>query len=130
MLILKEYLNIIRKRLWLIAVIVIVACLGAAAKTYMTTPLYNAEAKLIVNQAYDRQGTTMLDYSLIQTNIALINSYSEILKSSAILDKVLTAYPDLGYTTEELASMINVSSANDSQVMNLTVQTTSYEKSS
>ncbi|WP_211750182.1 Wzz/FepE/Etk N-terminal domain-containing protein [Paenibacillus sp. Marseille-Q4541] len=125
---LKEYMNIIRKRLWLIAAIVIVACLGAGLKTYMTTPLYNAEAKLIVNQTYDRQGTAMLDYTLIQTNIMVINSYTEVIKSSAILDKVVASYPDLGLTSQQLASMISVSSANDSQVMNLTVQDTSYEQ--
>ncbi|MEF3351627.1 Wzz/FepE/Etk N-terminal domain-containing protein [Paenibacillus sp. GYB006] len=125
---LKEYLNIIRKRLWLIAAIVIVACLGAGLKTFMTTPLYNAEAKLIVNQTYDRQGTAMLDYSLIQTNVMVISSYTEVIKSSAILDKVVAAYPDLGLTSQQLASMISVSSANDSQVMNLSVQDTSYEQ--
>lgn len=125
---LKEYMSILRKRIWLIAVIVIIACLGSTVKTYMTTALYNAEAKLIVNQAYDRQGTNMLDYNLIQTNIMVINSYTEIIKSSAILDEVLNAYPDLEYTPEQLASMITVSSANESQVMNLSVQATSYEK--
>lgn len=125
---LKEYMNIIRKRLWLIAAIVIVACLGAGVKTFMTTPLYNAEAKLIVNQTYDRQGTAMLDYSLIQTNVMVISSYTEVIKSSAIMDKVVAAYPDLGVTSQQLASMISVSSANDSQVMNLSVQDTSYEQ--
>lgn len=125
---LKEYMNIIRKRLWLIAAIVIVACLGAGVKTFMTTPLYNAEAKLIVNQTYDRQGTAMLDYSLIQTNVMVISSYTEVIKSSAILDKVVATYPDLGLTSQQLASMISVSSANDSQVMNLRVQDTSYEQ--
>lgn len=125
---LKEYMNIIRKRLWLIAAIVIVACLGAGVKTFMTTPLYNAEAKLIVNQTYDRQGTAMLDYSLIQTNVMVISSYTEVIKSSAIMDKVVAAYPDLGLTSQQLASMISVSSANDSQVMNLSVQDTSYEQ--
>ncbi|GAK41121.1 hypothetical protein TCA2_3612 [Paenibacillus sp. TCA20] len=125
---LKEYMNIIRKRVWLIAIIVIVACIGAGVKTYMTTPQYPAEAKIIVNQTYDRQGTAMLDYTLIQTNVMLINSYTEIIKSSAILDKVLEAYPDLGFTTEELASMITVSAANESQIMNLAVTATSYEK--
>lgn len=125
---LKEYMYIIRKRIWLIVVIVVIACVGAGIKTFLTTPLYNAEAKLIVNQAFDRQGTTMLDLNSIQTNIMVINSYTEIIKSSAILDEVLKAYPDLGFTTEQLASMITVSSANESQVMNLTVQATSYEK--
>lgn len=125
---LKEYINIIRKRLWLIAVIVIVVCLGAGIKTYTTAPIYNAVAKLIVNQTYDRQGTEMMDYSLIQTNIKVISSYSEVIRSSAILDKVVAAYPDLELTSQQLASMITVSSANDSQVMNIIVQSDSYEK--
>lgn len=125
---LKEYISIVRKKMWLIIGIVIVACALTAVKSvYYTVPIYEAKAKLIVNQAYEFEGTTLLDYSTIQTNIMVINSYMEIIKSSAVMEQVVKNYPDLGVTANELASKIMVSTTNESQVMTLSYQDPSYE---
>lgn len=126
---LKGYLQIIRKRLLLISAIVVVACVLTGVKSFMfTDPVYKASAKLIVNQAYDVNGTQMVDWNIIQSNITLINSYKEIIDSAAILDKVVASYPDLHATPAELSSVISVSSASDSQVMNIDVTDTSYKR--
>ncbi|CAH1203830.1 MULTISPECIES: Wzz/FepE/Etk N-terminal domain-containing protein [unclassified Paenibacillus] len=126
---LKEYMKILRKRIWIIVTFVLVACVGAGVKSYFfTTPIYEANTKLIVNQAYNTDGVPSLDISSIQTNIKVISSYMEIIKSSAILDKVVTTYPDLGLDANQLLRNIKVSTANESQVMNLTALGVSYEK--
>jgi len=126
---LKEYMKILRKRIWIIITFVLVACVGAGVKSYFfTTPIYEANTKLIVNQAYNTDGVPSLDISSIQTNIKVISSYMEIIKSSAILDKVVTTYPDLGLDANQLLRNIKVSTANESQVMNLTALGVSYEK--
>ncbi|MEC0106644.1 Wzz/FepE/Etk N-terminal domain-containing protein [Paenibacillus taichungensis] len=126
---LKEYMQILRKRIWIIVAFVAVACIGAGVKNYFfTVPVYEASSKIIVNQAYNAQGVPNLDYASIQTNIKVINSYMEIIKSSAILDKVATTYPDLGLTGKALGERIKVSTANESQVMNLTAIGVSPEK--
>jgi len=127
---LKEYVTIIRKKLWLIMTIIIVACTLSAVKIYYTQPIYEAKAKLIVNQAQEYEGRASLDYSTIQTNIMVINSYMEIIKSSAIIDKVVHDYPDLGITANDLASKIKVSTTNESLVMTLSYQDPSYEVAS
>ena len=126
---LKEYMQILRKRIWIIVAFVAVACIGAGVKNYFfTVPIYEANAKLIVNQAYNAEGVPSLDIGSIQTNIKVINSYMEIIKSSAILDKVAATYPDLGMKGNQLAQNISVTTANESQVMSLTATGSSSEK--
>lgn len=125
---LKQYFSIILKKWWLIAVVVIVAVAAAGVKTfYFTTPIYVANAKLIVNQSTG-DGTATLNASSIQTSIYLINSYKEIIKSSAVMNKVVEQFPELGESAAQLSAKISVSSANNSQVMNLVYEDTSYKK--
>ncbi|MGN7455642.1 YveK family protein [Paenibacillus pasadenensis] len=124
---LKEYLSILAKRKWLIAAIVLLACVATGIKSFMyTTPIYQASAKLIVNQAFDFQGTSMLDLSTMQTNITVINSYKEIIQSYAILNKVSTNFPDLKMSADELRSGLSIGSSAESQVMDLSFVSTSY----
>lgn len=126
---LKQYMRILRKKAWLISAIVVIVCVLTGIKSFMfTESVYRASAKLIVNQSYSVDGTQIVDYSSVQTNIMLISSYTEIIKSAAILDKVVSQYPDLDITPNQLSGMISVSSASDSQVMNLDVVDTSYKR--
>ncbi|OAB36578.1 hypothetical protein PMSM_06125 [Paenibacillus macquariensis subsp. macquariensis] len=71
-----------------------------------------------------------MDYSTIQTNIMVINSYMEIIKSSSIIDKVIHEYPDLCIMANDLASNIKASTTNESLVMTLNYQDPSYEVAS
>lgn len=122
---LKQYFRVIQKKWWLIVMMVVVALTAASVKSfYFTTPVYAANAKLIVNQS----SGDGLNASTIQTSIFLINSYKEIIKSSAVMNKVVEQYPELGESATQLATRISVSSANNSQVMNLVYQDISYEK--
>ncbi|MBM7567311.1 Wzz/FepE/Etk N-terminal domain-containing protein [Paenibacillus sacheonensis] len=126
---LKQYFLMIWKKSWLIAVVVIIACTLTYIKShYYTTPIYRADAKLIVNQRMvDKEN---LNLSSIQMNLMLINSYKEIIKSAAIMNKVVEKYPDIKVSPRALAARISVSSANQSQVMNLTYVDTSFDRAS
>lgn len=125
---LKQYFRIILKKWWLIAIIVIAAMAGAVVKSYyFTTPIYAANAKLIVNQSSGDGGGT-LNAGTIQTSIILINSYKEIIKSSAVMNKVVEKHPELGKSPAQLSSQISVTSTSNSQVMNLVFQDISYAK--
>lgn len=124
---LKQYFRIIQKKWWLITIIVVVAMVATGVKSYFfTTPIYAANAKLIVNQS-SGEGGASLNASTIQTSIFLINSYKEIIKSSAIMNKVVEQYPNFGESAWQLSAKISVTSANNSQVMNLVYQDTSYK---
>ncbi|MGM1050381.1 MAG: YveK family protein [Bacillota bacterium] len=125
---LKQYFRILQKKWWLIMAIIILAMTATGIKSYyFTTPIYAANAKLIVNQS-SGDGAATLNASTIQTSIFLINSYKEIIKSSAIMNKVVEKFPNLGESAGQLSAKISVTSANNSQVMNLVYQDTSYAK--
>ncbi|MCA0756502.1 lipopolysaccharide biosynthesis protein [Paenibacillus sp. N4] len=126
---LRQYMMIIRKRLALIVIFVIL-CTAAAAvfSIFFKAPIYEASTKIIVNQTASQLATGQLDINQINSNIKMIDTYKEIIKTPAILDKVAAKYPELGFTASELARKIQVSSVNNTQVMTLVVQDVEYRK--
>lgn len=125
-----HYMSIVKKKIWLIGVIVAIACTGAAINSFfLTTPIYQANAKLIVNQATQIEGMSTVNYNTVQTNIMLINSYKEIIRSTAITSKVVEQYPAFQITANQLSGGITVSAASNSQVMNIAFRSSSYERS-
>ncbi|MEK3725242.1 YveK family protein [Paenibacillus sp. FSL H8-0034] len=128
---LKEYFIIIRKRLWLVVVIVLVStALTAVYSTNNYRPLYQASTKLIVNKIVekDQMGKERIDYGAIGTNLALINTYKEIIKTPAIMDKVVQRYPDINLSAEQLSYITTVSDLRETQVMTIVVQYYSQEE--
>lgn len=125
---LMDYFRIIRRRAWLIAIVMVVVCtLVGVYSVYIKEPVYEASTKIIVNQA-PTQTNNQIDLNQINTNIQMINTYKEIIKTPAILDKVIEQYPEFQLTTEELIGKINVSSVNNTQVMTLVARDISYQK--
>ena len=61
----------------------------------------------------------------IQSNLQLINTYNEIITSPAILS-VVAENLDMNLTPAQLKSKISVSNANNSQVLNISVQDETY----
>ncbi|MCL6604708.1 MAG: lipopolysaccharide biosynthesis protein [Paenibacillus sp.] len=126
---LRDYFRIIQKRLWLIVSIVVVICaLAGVYSLYIKKPVYEASTKIIVNQTPTQSTVAQLDLNQINTNIQLINTYKEIIKTPAILDVVTKDYPKFNITTEELMKKVNVSSVNNTQVMTLVVRDNSYSR--
>jgi len=117
----QSYWSVIRRRLWLIALITIVCCAAVGYYSYrMAVPQYEASAKLIVNQhsAQSKQDA-ILDAGSINSDIMLIKTYKEIIRTPRILEKVVQQYPDLHASVSELGAKIGVSSVNETQVMSI-----------
>lgn len=126
---LKQYMMILRKRLVLILSFVIICSAAAAAySVFLKDRMYEASTKIIVNQTSSQLTTAQLDLNQINTNIRMIDTYKEIIKTPAILDKVEEQYPELGFTAEQLSRKIKVNSVNNTQVMTLVVQDVSYRQ--
>lgn len=86
---------------------------------FFLTPIYQASTQILVNQQkMEQQPFNSQD---IQTNLQLINTYNVIIKSPAILSKVIETL-DLDTTTTALTEQITVSSEQNSQVVNISVQ--------
>lgn len=116
---LQELLQTLRKRLRLILMITLTAVsISAAISYFYITPVYQATTQFIVNKSTNDQ---MINNSEIQTNLSLIESYREIIKSPRILDIVIEEL-DLNMTAGALAEKISVQNSNNSQVVSLKVQ--------
>lgn len=117
---LKELFETLKKRLLLIVSITLIAAIiSGVVSFFVLTPIYQASTQILVNQAKNDQ--TMYSPSEVQTNLQLINTYNVIIKSPAILDKVVEEL-NLNTTTRELNQKITVGSEKDSQVVNVSVQ--------
>jgi capsular polysaccharide biosynthesis protein len=117
---LRELFETLKKRLALIIIITVIATATSGVVSYFfLTPIYQASTQILVNQSKSEQ--QMYNYNEVQTNIQLINTYSVIIKSPAILELVIKEL-DLDQTVTELQEKIQVASEKDSQVATITVQ--------
>lgn len=105
--------NIFKKRWKLIVLLTCVtAMIGGVISYFVLKPVYQASTQILVNQKDSRNP---LDMGQVQTNLGLINTYSVIIKSPAILDKVKENF-DLSQ------SVIEINNQEDSQIFSLTVE--------
>ncbi|MED3878752.1 YveK family protein [Priestia megaterium] len=117
---LKELFQTLKKRLWLIALVTIIAAIiSAVISFFVITPIYESKTQILVNQTKSDQ--QLYTGNEVQTNVQLINTYNVIIKSPAILDRVKDEL-NLDRSVENLNSQITVSSATDSQVVEITVK--------
>lgn len=116
---LQDIFRTIRKRVGMIISLTVVSIIVAAIISfYIITPIYQASTQILVNQQKTDQ---QIQSTEIQTNLQLINTYNVIIKSPAILSKVIEQL-DLDMTTQQLANQITVSNAQNSQVVDVSVQ--------
>ncbi|MGE7947235.1 YveK family protein [Lysinibacillus sp. NPDC093688] len=117
---LQDLLTTIRKRWFLVLSCTVIASAAAAIISYyVLTPIYQAETQILVNQ----KSSNIEQYQWAQNNetdLRLINTYNVIIKSPVILSKVIEKL-ELDKTPDSLAEQITVSSANNSQVVNIIV---------
>lgn len=126
---LRDYLKVIRKRIWLLIAIVMISGLTTGIISYyVLTPVYEASTKLIVNKPNERTGIDALTINDVNLNIRIIDTYKEVIKTPYIMELVVKEYPQFDLTAEQLISKVKVSSVNNTQVMTLAVQDPSYTK--
>ncbi|MGG4491336.1 YveK family protein [Metabacillus idriensis] len=117
---LKELFQTLKKRLSLIIIITAIAAATSGIISYfILTPIYQSSTQILVNQAKSDQQA--FNPGEVQTNLQLINTYNVIIKSPAILDKVIKQL-DLNMSSGQLNSNVTVGSEQDSQVVNISVQ--------
>lgn len=118
---LQELFKTVKKRLSLIALITAIAITISGVISFVVlTPIYQASTQILVNQTKD-ESVGQINAQDIQTNLQLINTYDGIIKSSAILSKVIEELK-LDTTTAALNSSITVNSIQNSQILKIDVQ--------
>lgn len=122
---LVEILYAIRQHLLeVILVTVVAAIIGFAASKFLMTPQYNSSAMMIVNTRQDVTSNVTSDQ--INSATKLVSTYSIIIKSDTVLQQVIENL-GLGMTYSELNSRVSVQAVDDTQVMKITVSSTSPE---
>jgi capsular polysaccharide biosynthesis protein len=120
---LKFFLKILRKRMWLIMLVVAIACgISFYLSKYYLKPTYEASTKLIVNKIQENAGLPTLDFNTVNLNIKLIDVYKEIIKSPAIMDIVAAQNPNLGYSSEQLIKKVKISGISQTPIMVITFE--------
>ena len=108
---------------------IIVGGLGFAYSSFLATPTYEANATMIVSSSSqnDQQPQANVDLGQIQANKALISTYSEIVKSKGIADRVIKNL-GLNMDYEEFSKKVSIEPVNDTQIISVKVVDTIPER--
>ena len=119
---LKEIFQVLLSRLWFVIFLGVIAGLGTLVYSkYVIDPIYSSTTKVYV---LNRQNTDAnITYTDLQTGSQLTKDYVELVKSRTVLSQVVEDL-DLDISTEALAGMITVSTAEDTRIITITVNST------
>ncbi|TSB48576.1 YveK family protein [Alkalicoccobacillus porphyridii] len=124
---LKDIFQTLKRHFKLLILIPIVAmAIAALVSFFLLTPMYQTSTQLLINQT-NQNPDQMYSQNDIRTNIELINTYNTIIKSPRILEPVI-AESGVDLTVSNLQDIISVESADQSQVLDITVQDRSPEE--
>lgn len=86
---------------------------------------FQASTQVLVNQ---KESDSQMMAQEVQSNIQLVNTYSEIVKSPRILESVSKEL-DRKYSISELSDMLTITNQADSQLLNINVESKSGKDS-
>lgn len=106
-----------------IIIVILFVLIGTVASIYYTenvqVPMYKSQTSLVLTRSTNSSSTSSLQND-ISLNKNLVSTYREIIKSRRILSKVIDNL-SLDMTEKELGSRINVTSANDTELIIISV---------
>lgn len=117
---LREIFGMLRKRWLMIASITLIAAiLAAGVSFFLLKPQYEASTTMIVS--YKQNQEALMDYNQLQMSQKLATTYSQIIKSNRIADKVIKKL-DLDLSSKDLNSKISVSQVETTEIFKITVK--------
>lgn len=124
---LLEYLQIIKKRLWIIVGITLGSALvSAVLSIFIIKPVYQARATLIINKS-PTSGNTQVQYDDLMMYEKLVKTYAELAKSNLIANITIDR-SRYSMTASELQERLTVTPKADTQIMELSIEDRSPEK--
>jgi len=115
--------------IWLIILSgIVLAALGFSLATFVITPKYSSSVMLYVNNSSSSGNQSSgISSSQITAAQSLVKTYSVMLQNRTTLEKVIEK-AGVSYTHTQLASMIEAKSANNTEIMKVTVESTDPEE--
>lgn len=120
---LTDVLGILRRRFWIVFVLVVGAAALAALLSYVVLPpIYQARTSLIVNERPSvASGTSGVDYGQIQTYRSLAVTYAKIITSRAVVQDTIDTL-SLPETVKQLADMTTVQVEGQTEIIAISVR--------
>ncbi len=120
---LRDILQIIQKRLGIIAIITVVAVAASAIVSFfLLDKIYETSTTLMVANPRNNQGDS-IEYNTLLVNQKLVKTYSVIAKSDRVLDRVIEKL-GIDMKPSQLRGKITVSSEGETEIIRITVQDT------
>ncbi len=117
---LVKLLNILKKNIKLLLILPAICLVVSAALIFFVMPdKYTASTQILVNM---KKSSSDLAFQNVQSSLQSVNTYTEIIKSPRILDKVSREF-DGQYSTAELNSFLKVTNQTNSQIITVSVTT-------
>ncbi|HCV9005782.1 TPA: capsule biosynthesis protein CapA [Staphylococcus aureus] len=117
---LVKLLNILKKNIKLLLILPAICLVVSTASTFFVMPdKYTASTQILVNM---KKSSSDLAFQNVQSSLQSVNTYTEIIKSPRILDKVSREF-DGQYSTAELNSFLKVTNQTNSQIITVSVTT-------
>lgn len=122
---LRELLEIILKRKWLIIVITIIALIiGSVYSIYMVTPMYKSDTTLMVNGSKGLSASDIaasFDLGSINLSQKLVVTYGEIVKSRIVMEQVIERL-ELDHTYAELMRKTTSQQVGSTEILRISVE--------
>lgn len=119
---LKQYLNMIYKKLWLVIALPLAVALATAYISYFVLDrIYESNTTLyVINKKADDQ--SMITSNDLLVGQQLVKDYRELIKSRTVTAAVINELQLNGMSSEHLAEKISVGSKNDTRIIEIKVQ--------
>jgi capsular polysaccharide biosynthesis protein len=120
---LVDVLAVLRRRFWIVLLVVSISVGLAALLSYVVLPpMYRADTSLIVNERPSAvQGTGGIDYGQIETNRSLAVTYARIIVSRAIFQDTIDTL-GLPETVKKLTEMTAVQVQGQTEIISVSVK--------
>ena len=108
---------ILNKKIYIILITLVVTIVGFIYVNYLKSPMYKSYTTILLTKESNSETITYNDLNL---NKNLVDTYSEIIKSKKIVERVINNL-ELDYTVSDLQSRISVSSIKDTEIIKISV---------
>ena len=122
---LRAYLDIARRRWWILLLLPLIAGVTAFLVSKQMTPIYSATATILVNQTSE---PGVVQYNDVLTSERLTNTYAQLVERRVVLQAVIDKL-GLNMSPDALDAKIGVSAVRDTQLLRISVEDPSPEQS-
>jgi len=125
---LMEYIHIIRRRLWLIILVTVLAVAASGAISFFVLdPVYQASTTVMVGKPVSYVDGSQLQIQDLNLNQRLARTYGEIVKSRVVSEEVIYQL-NLNITPDQLKEKTAVNLVKDTEFITINVTDTDPEK--